>query len=81
MLKVVKKRANNLFTPSYIYNKTLIIKNLSFLRKIFSSCNAEIFFAVKANTSISILKIIKEKGTWSRSNFSWRNIYLIKSWI
>lgn len=62
MLKVVKKRAKDLFTPSYIYDKSLIIKNLSFLKKTFSSCNAEIFFAVKANTSIPVLKIIKNFG-------------------
>ncbi|MEO0240189.1 MAG: diaminopimelate decarboxylase [candidate division WOR-3 bacterium] len=62
MLKMVKKREKSLFTPSYIYDKNLIIKNLSFLKEVFSSCNAEIFFAVKANTSISLLKIIKEEG-------------------
>ncbi len=62
MQRLLRKKSNSLFTPSYLYDKSLIINNLSFLQKRFFPCNADIFFAIKANTSISILKIIKELG-------------------
>lgn len=62
MQRLLRKKANSIFTPSYIYDKNLIINNLSFLQKEFFPCNIDIFFAVKANTSLSVLKIIKEFG-------------------
>ncbi|MEO0254342.1 MAG: diaminopimelate decarboxylase [candidate division WOR-3 bacterium] len=62
MEEQIKRKLKLLPTPSYIYLKDGIIENISFLKNKFSSSNAEIFFAVKANTSLSILKIIKEMG-------------------
>ena len=54
-----KKIINSISTPCYIYNKDKIIENLSYLKEKFLNCNAEIFFAIKANTSLKILEIIK----------------------
>lgn len=62
MLELFKKKFDSFITPSYIYDKHQIIKNLLFLKNIFSPCDAEVFFAVKANNSLSILKIIREAG-------------------
>ena len=62
MEEEIKRKLKLFPTPSYIYLKDTIIENLSFLKKKFSPAGAEIFFAVKANTSLSILKIIKEMG-------------------
>ncbi len=62
MQKILEKNALRLSTPCYIYDKDRILNNLKFLQNIFSECNAEIFFAIKANTNISVLEIIKKAG-------------------
>lgn len=62
MRKILEKNASRLPTPCYIYDKNRILDNLKFLQNIFSECDAEIFFAVKANTNISVLNIIKKAG-------------------
>jgi len=56
--KVLKK----LDTPFYLYDGEKIARNIDTLTKVFSNCRVELFFAVKANTALGILKIIKEKG-------------------
>jgi diaminopimelate decarboxylase len=53
------RRLCELETPFYFYDEGLIRKNINTLLKNFSGCNARIFFAAKANTSIYILKLIR----------------------
>jgi diaminopimelate decarboxylase len=61
MFKEISESLKGIKTPYYIYDSRLIEKKAEILRENFSDF-AELFFAVKANTSISILKILKEKG-------------------
>lgn len=48
-------------TPCYVYDRIRIIRNIKILKQNFSKI-AELFFAVKANTNIAILKLIKGQG-------------------
>jgi len=48
-------------TPFYIYDRRVIDKKVGILKESFSEFT-DLFFAVKANSSISILKILKEHG-------------------
>jgi len=61
MLKKCQRRFKKIKTPFYIYDETAIRRNITFLRKTFSICNPKIFFAVKANTSLSVLKTVKKE--------------------
>jgi diaminopimelate decarboxylase len=61
MFKEISEDLKGIKTPYYIYDGRVIEKKAEILRESFSDF-AELFFAVKANTSISILKIIKEQG-------------------
>ncbi|MBN1694678.1 diaminopimelate decarboxylase [candidate division WOR-3 bacterium] len=58
MFKRILKDLKEIKTPYYIYDSRVIEKRAEILRDNFSDF-ADLFFAVKANTSISILKIIK----------------------
>jgi diaminopimelate decarboxylase len=60
--KNLLRRFSRLQTPFYIYDESRIRRNIDFLRNAFSDCDHEIFFAVKANTSICVLKIVKDRG-------------------
>lgn len=48
-------------TPFYIYDRRIIDKKVRVLKESFSEF-ADLFFAVKANSSITILKILKDYG-------------------
>ncbi|OQX51964.1 MAG: diaminopimelate decarboxylase [Candidatus Cloacimonas sp. 4484_209] len=61
MLKKCQKRLKKIKTPFYIYDETVIKRNISFLKRTFSSCNPKIFFAVKANTSLAVLKTVQKE--------------------
>lgn len=58
---ILRKYLKNLQTPYYLYDADIIKKNINILKKNFSEFS-RIFFAVKANTAIQILKIIKAEG-------------------
>ncbi len=58
MFNGVLKDLKEIRTPYYIYDSRVIEKKAEILRENFSDF-AELFFAVKANTSISIIKILK----------------------
>lgn len=49
-------------TPCYVYVRSAIEQNYRFLREVFQKVNSRIFFAVKANSNLSVLKILKEQG-------------------
>jgi diaminopimelate decarboxylase len=61
MFKEISESLKGIKTPYYIYDSRLIEEKAEILRENFSDF-AELFFAVKANTSISILKILKGQG-------------------
>jgi diaminopimelate decarboxylase len=56
------KRMRDRETPFYLYSKQAIQTNTARLNKLFSSCNADIFYAVKANTAIAVLHTIFKAG-------------------
>ncbi len=61
MYRNILMRIRQLETPFYIYDRERVEKNAETLIHNFYSCDAKIFFAVKANTSVSILNIICRK--------------------
>lgn len=61
MFKEISESLKEIKTPYYIYDSRVIEKKAEILRRSFSDF-AELFFAVKANTSISILGILKKQG-------------------
>ena len=58
MFSEVKDNLKRIKTPFYIYDKRVIDEKAQILRESFSEF-AKLFFAVKANTSISLLKVIE----------------------
>ena len=62
MRREILVKSREIATPFYLYDRDRIIKNIAKLTKYFSRCNARIFFAVKANTSLSVLEIIRKAG-------------------
>lgn len=48
-------------TPFYLYYRTRIENNAKALLSKFDRCRAEIFFAVKANTALHILNIVRKQ--------------------
>ena len=49
-------------TPAYVYDENTIRKKFGELKKVFSSFDPEIHYAMKANENPEILKIIKDLG-------------------
>ena len=54
--------ASEVGTPCYVYSETAIRENYRTLSKIFYRVNPLICFAVKANSNLSILKLLHEEG-------------------
>ena len=54
-------KLENLETPFYLYDRTVIEKNTKTLLSNFKKCRAKIFFAAKANTALHILDIVKSQ--------------------
>jgi len=61
MYRNILKKIRHLETPFYIYDQERIEKNVEILLHRFCKYGVKIFFAVKANTSISILNVIRKK--------------------
>ncbi|MCX7994175.1 MAG: diaminopimelate decarboxylase [candidate division WOR-3 bacterium] len=60
----IKRRiqsGNDIDTPCYVYDRQKILKNIAILKKNFTDI-ARLYFAVKANTNLTILKLIKDQG-------------------
>lgn len=62
MIAAIRKKIREIDTPFYVYDEDQIGKNIAFLKDAFSRCNAELFYAVKANDSVAILKSIRSHG-------------------
>lgn len=54
--------AEEVGTPCYVYSKTAIIRNYRYFRSVFAATDPLICYAVKANSNLSILRILKEEG-------------------
>lgn len=62
MRKEIREKAVYLETPCYVYDAKTIEKNIDRLVESFKRCDAQFFFAVKANTSHAVLRVIKNAG-------------------
>ncbi len=62
MISAIRRKVKNIDTPFYIYDESLIGEHIAFLKKMFSGCNAGFFYAIKANDSVAILKLIRKQG-------------------
>ncbi len=49
-------------TPLYVYNETILRKKCNAVKKLISYANFFVNYSAKANTNLSILRIIKEEG-------------------
>jgi diaminopimelate decarboxylase len=58
--KIVDK-LKKIETPFYLYKRAIVEKNAKDLLNHFKGCHAEIFFAVKANTALHVLDIIRKQ--------------------
>lgn len=54
--------ADRLGTPLYIYSTKSIRERISALRAALDGCNAEVHYAVKANSNLAILQFMAEAG-------------------
>ncbi|MCX5786141.1 MAG: diaminopimelate decarboxylase [Elusimicrobia bacterium] len=60
--KLVKKIIKKTGTPVYIYSKAKILNNLAAYRKAFSELDFVLCYAMKANSSGGIVRLLSEKG-------------------
>jgi diaminopimelate decarboxylase len=61
ILKDYIRAGNEIETPCYIYDRAGLLRNIEFLKRSFDGI-ARLFFAVKANTNLRILNLIKAHG-------------------
>ena len=54
--------ANQYKTPLYVYNGDQILKNFRAFQKAVSNLDSKVHFAVKANSSIAILSLLRTAG-------------------
>jgi diaminopimelate decarboxylase len=54
--------ARDIGTPAYVYSKASIVNNIELLQGAFESLNVGITFSVKANSNLSILRLMAERG-------------------
>ena len=52
----------NIKTPFYVYSSNAIIRNYNNLRNLMKGMNSIIAYSVKANSNISVLKILAKCG-------------------
>ncbi len=58
----IQKIAKDVGTPFYCYSRNAILKNFINFKKVFKARSTMICFAVKANSNLSILKILSKLG-------------------
>ena len=54
--------ASTFGTPLYVYSANAILSNIALLRSYFAELPVDFFYAVKANSSITILSLISSQG-------------------
>ncbi|MEE8348847.1 MAG: diaminopimelate decarboxylase, partial [Acidobacteriota bacterium] len=55
--------AEQVGTPCYVYSKNAIRENFQAFRRAFASVDPLICYAVKANSNLSVLRLLKEEGS------------------
>ncbi len=55
--------AKQVGTPCYVYSKNAIRENFQAFRSAFERVDPLICYAVKANSNLSILRLLKEEGS------------------
>lgn len=58
----VLKHITGIDTPCYLYDRSAIQENIQRLYTHFATCRAKMYFAVKANTSLAVLRVIRGAG-------------------
>ena len=58
----LKKIAGDFGTPCFIYSHDDLVKNFSEIKNVFASEKRKVFYSVKANSNLSILKVLLELG-------------------
>ena len=58
----LKKIAAEFGTPCFIYSHNDLVKNFSEINNVFASEKRKVFYSVKANSNLSILKVLLELG-------------------
>ena len=58
----LKKIASDFGTPCFIYSHNDLVKNFSEIKNVFASEKRKVFYSVKANSNLSILKVLLELG-------------------
>ena len=58
----LKKIAGDFGTPCFIYSHNDLVRNFSEIKNIFASEKRKVFYSVKANSNLSILKVLLELG-------------------
>ena len=58
----LKKIAADFGTPCFIYSHNDLVKNFSEIKNVFASEKRKVFYSVKANSNLSILKVLLELG-------------------
>ena len=56
----LKKIAGDFVTPCFIYSHNDLVKNFSEIKNVFASEKRKVFYSVKANSNLSILKVLLE---------------------
>ena len=55
--------ARQIGTPCYVYSKKVLLQNYHYFRTAFLQIDPLICYAVKANSNLAILKLLKEEGS------------------
>ena len=58
----LKKIAGDFGTPCFIYSHNDLVKNFREIKNVFASEKRKVFYSVKANSNLSILKVLLELG-------------------
>ena len=58
----LKKIAADFGTPCFIYSHNDLVKNFREIKNVFASEKRKVFYSVKANSNLSILKVLLELG-------------------
>ena len=59
----VQEIADDFGTPCFVYSEKSIIENFKEIQDIFCSDKRNVFYSVKANSNLSILKLLSDMGS------------------
>ncbi len=62
MRKEIMARIINFSTPCYVYDQAKIVDNIRVLKSHFKRSPVEIYYAVKANAALAVLRLIERQG-------------------